>query len=131
MAYDYEVSDVIPARVDMIYDTWLSSGGHSAMTGGKAEIAPEVGGTYEAWDGYITGKNLVLEPGRRIVQSWRTSDFTGTEEDSQIEVLLEPAEGSTKVTIRHSNVPDGNRSYENGGWQSRYFDPMKVYFESL
>ena len=131
MAYDFEVSDVIPARVDMIYDAWLSSEGHSAMTGATATVDPDLGGKYEAWDGYISGTNLKLEPGRRIVQSWRTTEFTQSDEDSQIEVLLEPAEGSTKVIIRHTNVPDGQLSYENGGWQSNYFDPMKVYFEAL
>ncbi len=131
MAYDFEVSDVIPARVDMIYDTWLSSDGHSAMTGATAKVNPGVGGTYQAWDGYISGTNLELEPGRRILQSWRTTEFAEDDGDSQIEVLLEPAEGSTKLTIRHRNVPDGQLGYENGGWQSRYFDPMKDYFETF
>jgi activator of HSP90 ATPase len=131
MAYDFEVSDVIPARVDVVYDTWISSEGHSAMTGAAATVDPHVGGVYEAWDGYISGTNLVLEPGRRIVQSWRTTEFTDDDDDARIEVLLEPAENATKLTIRHTNVPDGHRSYENGGWQSNYFDPMREYFGSL
>jgi activator of HSP90 ATPase len=131
MAYDFEVSDVIPARVDVIFDTWMSSDGHTAMTGSPAKVDPTVGGAYEAWDGYITGTTLVLDPGRRIVQTWRTTEFTEADEDAQIEVLLEPAENATKVTIRHTNVPDGHRSYENGGWQSNYFDPMREYFASL
>ncbi len=128
MAYDFEVSDAIPARVDVIYDAWMSSDGHSAMTGATASLDPRVGGAFEAFDAYISGTTLELEPGRRIVQSWRTSEFDEDDADSQIEVLLEPAEGATKITIRHTNVPDGHRSYENGGWQSNYFDPMKVYF---
>jgi activator of HSP90 ATPase len=131
MAYDFEVSDVIPARVDMIYDTWMSSEGHTAMTGGEAKVDPVLGGAYEAWEGYISGTNLELEPGRRIVQSWRTTEFTEADGDSQIEVLLEPAENATKVTIRHTNVPDGHRGYEEGGWQTHYFDPMKEYFTAL
>jgi activator of HSP90 ATPase len=130
MAYDFEVFDVIPARVDVIYDTWMSSDGHSAMTGGPAKVEAQEGGAFEAWDGYITGTTLVLEPGRRIVQTWRTTEFTETDDDSQIEVLLEPAENATKVTIRHTNVPDGHLGYENGGWQTRYFDPMREYFAS-
>jgi activator of HSP90 ATPase len=131
MAYDFEVSDVLPARIDVVYDAWVSSEAHTAMTGSPAQIDPVVGGEYQAWDGYISGRTLVLEPGRRIVQSWRTTEFTDADEDSQIEVLLEPAESATKVTIRHTNVPDGQRNYEEGGWQSQYFDPMREYFESL
>jgi activator of HSP90 ATPase len=131
MAYDFEVSDVIPARVDVIFDTWMSSDGHTAMTGSPAQVDPAEGGAHQAWDGYITGTTLVLEPGRRIVQTWRTTEFTEDDEDSQIEVLLEPAENATKVTVRHTNVPDGHHNYEDGGWQSNYFDPMREYFASL
>jgi hypothetical protein len=32
------------------------------------------------------------------------------------------------LTLEHSNVPDEHKSYEEGGWQSNYFEPMIVYF---
>ena len=128
MGYDFEVSDVLPATPDEIYAAWMSSDGHGAMTGAEAHVDPRVGGDFDAWDGYITGRTLALEPGRRIVQSWRTSEFDDTHEDSQIEVLLEPVEEGTRITIRHTNVPDGQTGYEEGGWQESYFDPMREYF---
>ena len=128
MGYDFEVSDVLPGTPDEIYRAWLSSDGHAAMTGASAEIDPTVGRAYEAWDGYITGRTLVLEPGRRIVQTWRTSEFAETDPDSEIDVRLEPVDGGTRITIRHRNVPDGQREYEHGGWQENYFDPMRMYF---
>jgi activator of HSP90 ATPase len=81
------------------------------------------------WNGYITGRNLSLERPRRIVQSWRTTKFSATEPDSEIEVLLEPTGGGTRITVRHSNVPDGHTSYRDGGWQRSYFEPMKEYFK--
>jgi activator of HSP90 ATPase len=99
------------------------------MTGGKAaQCSAKPGGAFTVWDGYITGKNLALDPGKRIVQSWRTTKFTAADPDSRIEVILEPASGGTRVTVRHSNVPDGHTSYRDGGWQRSYFDPMKAYF---
>ena len=128
MGYDFEVSDVLPATPDEIYAAWMSSDGHGAMTGAEAHVDPRVGGDFDAWDGYITGRTLALEPGRRIVQSWRTSEFDDTHEDSQIEVLLEPVEEGTRITIRHTNVPDGQTGYEEGGWQESYFNPMREYF---
>ncbi len=129
MGYDFEVSDILPGTPDDICEGWMSSERHSAMTGADAHVDPTVGGAFDAWDGYITGRTLALEPGRRIVQSWRTSEFTDAHEDSQIEVLLEPVgEGTTGVTIRHTNVPDGQLGYEEGGWQESYFDPMREYF---
>jgi activator of HSP90 ATPase len=98
------------------------------MTGAEAHVDPTLGGAFDAWDGYITGRTLALEPSRRIVQSWRTAEFEDSHEDSQIEVLLEPVGEGTRITIRHSNVPDGQLGYEQGGWQESYFDPMRQYF---
>jgi activator of HSP90 ATPase len=129
MSFEFTVSDVIPASSQAIYDSWLDAKSHEGMTGGKAaQCSAKPGGTFTVWDGYITGKNLALDPGKRIVQSWRTTKFTAADPDSQIEVVLEPASGGTRVTVRHSNVPDGHTSYRDGGWQRSYFDPMKAYF---
>jgi activator of HSP90 ATPase len=128
MPYDFELSDVLPMTPQAVYDAWMSSSGHSAMTGAQAQVDPTTGGAFEAWDGYITGRTLVVEPGQRIVQSWRTSEFSEAEGDSQIEVVLEPVDEGTRMTIRHTNVPDGHFSYEQDGWREHYFDPMRRYF---
>ncbi|HEY5110873.1 MAG TPA: SRPBCC domain-containing protein [Acidimicrobiales bacterium] len=128
MAYDFEVVGQIPATPQEIYEAWLSSEGHSAMTGGVAHIDPALGGEFDAWDGYIHGKNLVLEPFTRIVQTWRTSQFTDEHEDSKIEVLLEANGDGTLMTVRHSNVPDDQLGYENGGWEKSYVTPMQQHF---
>jgi activator of HSP90 ATPase len=129
MPFDFFVSDVIPASPQEIYDAWLSSDGHEKITSGKpAQMSAQEGAAFTVWNGYISGRNLKLEPPRRIVQSWRTTKFSAADPDSQIEVLLEPAAGGTRITVRHSNVPDGHTSYRDGGWQRSYFDPMKEYF---
>jgi uncharacterized protein YndB with AHSA1/START domain len=128
MTYDFDVSAVIPATPPQVYAAWLSSSGHAAMTGAGAAVDGTVGGDFEAWDGYITGSTLELDPGRRIVQSWRTSEFPADAADSTIEVTLEPAGAGTLVTIHHSGVPRDQCSYEEGGWQENYFDPMAEYF---
>ena len=75
MSYSYTLSTVIPASPVDIYRAWLDSIAHSEMTGGEAIMSDEVGADVSAWDGYITGRNLELVPGERIVQSWRTAEF--------------------------------------------------------
>jgi activator of HSP90 ATPase len=128
VSFSFTLSDTIPATPRQIYDAWLDSRGHTAMTGSAAEATAIEGASFTAWGGYITGRNLTLEPSRRIVQSWRTTRFTANDPDSRIEVLLEPtAEGST-LTLHHTDVPDGHTGYQNGGWQEHYFEPMKRYF---
>lgn len=99
------------------------------MTGSPASVSAQVGGEFDAWDGYIHGKNLELEPGKRIVQPWRTSEFSANEPDSRIEITLEPIGDHTKLTLRHTELPHHGRQYEQG-WVDAYFEPMKVYFSS-
>jgi activator of HSP90 ATPase len=120
---------LFPATPQEIYTTWLSSEGHSKMTGSPASVSALVGGEFDAWDGYIHGKNLELEPGKRIVQSWRTSEFSADEPDSRIEITLEPIGDQTKLTLKHTGLPPHGRQYEQG-WVEAYFEPMKEYFTS-
>jgi activator of HSP90 ATPase len=128
MAIEFEVSAVFPAPAKNIYDAWLSSEGHARMTGASAKVSDKVGGEFEAWDGYIRGKNLILEPGARIVQSWRTAEFSAEEGDSQIEVTFRKAGTGTRVGIRHTRLPKHGKQYKQG-WIENYFEPMKKYFK--
>jgi len=129
MAIEFVVSAVIPATPQEVYRAWLSSDGHGGMTGSPAKVSDKEGGEFEAWDGYIHGKNLELVPSRRIVQSWRTSEFSQDEPDSRIEITLEPAGKQTKLTLKHTGLPPHGGQYEDG-WVESYFEPMKEYFLS-
>ncbi len=131
MPYTFTLTATIPASPEEIYEAWLDSLGHSEMTGGEANMSDEVGAEVSAWDGYISGRNLELIPAERIVQSWRTTEFADEHEDSVISIVLTEIGGSTLLTLEHSNVPDNQRSYEEGGWQSNYFEPMVAYFTGL
>ena len=130
MPFSFTLTAIIPATPQQIYDAWLDSRGHTKITGSAARAKPVQGATFSAWGGYIKGKNLTLEPGRRIVQSWRTTKFAKQDQDSQIEVLLEAVPEGTLLTLHHTNVPDGHVGYQDGGWQQHYFEPMKQYFSA-
>jgi uncharacterized protein YndB with AHSA1/START domain len=127
--YEYELVHVLPVPPGTVYDAWMSSEGHTAMTGSPAIVDPKIGGAYSAWDGYITGTTLELDEYKRIVQTWRAADFLDDDVDSQIEVVLEPIDDGTVLKLRHSKVPDHNHSYQEGGWQDSYFAPMSDYFQ--
>ena len=126
-----ELTVILPGTPDRIYEAWLDSRGHAAFTGSAATIDPIVGGTHSAWDGYITGKNLALEPGRRIHQTWRTTEFPDDAADSSLELLFEAADGGTRLVLRHTNIPEGQSEQYQGGWRDYYFNPMQEYFASL
>jgi uncharacterized protein YndB with AHSA1/START domain len=127
MTIEFEVTDVIPATPATIYAAWLSSDGHSAMTGSPARASAEVGGAFDAQDGFTQGENLELKQDCRIVQSWRTRDFAQDEEDSRLEVLLEAEGDGTRITIRHSRLPEDGEQYRQG-WVDAYLTPMRAHF---
>ncbi len=119
--------EIFPASPREIYDAWLSSA-HGKMVGSTATVDPRVGGAFTAWDGYIRGTTLELEPYRRIVQAWRTTEFSAASPDSRLELLLEQVEGGTRLTIRHTEIPEGQSASLEQGWIDHYFRPMKEYF---
>jgi len=119
------VPGVTPER---LYRAWLDSAEHGAFTGSEAQIDPQVGGSFTAWDGYIQGTTLELQPYRRILQAWRTSDFPQGSADSRLEVLLEEVEGGVQITLHHSDIPTGQGEEYRQGWEDYYFQPMQAYF---
>ena len=123
-----EVTDVLPVKQKALYEAWLDSGKHSAFTGSKAVIDKRVGGTYTAWDGYICGTTIAVEPFTRIIQTWRTTDFPTDAPDSEIEVIFEEVPQGTKITIVHTGFPEGQGEAYRQGWIDFYFTPMKEYF---
>ncbi len=129
MKNGFKMSAVIPASPAEIYHAWLSTKGHTLMTGSPARVSGKVGGKFTAWDGYISGRTLQLEPDRRIVQGWRTAEFPAEAPDSRLEVLLEKVKGGTRVTFIHAELPAGQAASYKLGWKDFYFKPMKRYFK--
>jgi len=129
MQNGFTISEVIPAKPAEIYGAWLSSEGHSAITGSPAKVDGSVRGEFSAWDGYIFGKTLELTPNQRIVQTWRTTEFPDEAPDSHLEVLLEEVAEGTKITLTHSDMPEDQVDSYRQGWEDFYFKPMKEYFK--
>lgn len=122
------VSALIPASPEAVYEAWLSSEEHGLMTGEEALIEPHVGGSHRAHGDYIEGKTLALDPGKRIVQTWRTLEFPQGSSDSQITVMLAAEGDHTRITIAHTEIPEGQGPRYDSGWREYYFAPMVAYF---
>lgn len=130
MSNGFKMSARLAAQPADVYRAWLDPRTHEAFTGGGvATSSPRIGGAFTAWEGYIRGTYLVLEPGERIVHAWRTTDFPTGAPDSRVEVLLEPARGGTLLTLVHAQIPAGQEADYQAGWTAFYFRPMKKYFQ--
>lgn len=122
----FSLKSFFEAKPEELYNAWLDSEVHSDMTGGKAIVSDNVGGIFSAWDSYISGTNIILEPYKKIVQLWRTTDFESNE-DSVLEITLFEKEGGTELNLTHRNLPESGSDYRTG-WIEYYFNPMKEYF---
>lgn len=127
---EFILEAVFNAPATTIYETWLSSEGHSKMTGGDAKHSNQIGDEFTTWDGYISGKNLELIPGKLIRQSWRTTEFEAGQADSTVEITFTAIEkGKTLVSIKHTGLNDPDIKYKQG-WADFYFTPMEEYFSA-
>ncbi|HTB75621.1 MAG TPA: SRPBCC domain-containing protein [Polyangiaceae bacterium] len=122
---------ILPATPEDLYDAWLSSLGHTAMTGAPATTEARVGSRHTAWNGYISGEHVELEPGRRILQTWRTTEFPETSPDSLLEIVLTEDGDGTRITLIQNGIPDGQGEKYHEGWQDHYFAPMYAYFSAM
>ncbi len=115
------------ASPEEIYDALLDPRKHSEFTGSPATTSAKKGATFTAWEGYITGKNLELVKGKKIVQEWKTTEFPDGYPFSRLELTLTPKKGGTELKMVHSKVPADQVAEYTGGWKSSYWDPLKEY----
>jgi activator of HSP90 ATPase len=71
---------------------------------------------------------LALDPPRRIVQAWRTTEFPDGAADSRLELTFSPSAGGTRLILRHTEIPEGQGISYAQGWIEHYFEPMQAYF---
>ena len=128
MSENLELNAIFPVTARRLYDAWLDSQAHGAFTGGAAHIDAREGGAFTAWDGYISGVTLKLDPPYHIQQSWRTSEFPENAPDSLLDVIIDETSDGTRLTLLHTEIPDGQSGQYAQGWKDFYFEPMRVYF---
>lgn len=103
---------------------------HSEFTGSKATGKAKVGAKFTAWDGYISGRTIELEKGKRIVQEWVTTEWPKDYPPSRLELKFKERDGVTELTMTHSNIPVEQKEELEQGWTDFYWNPMKNYFEN-
>ncbi len=129
MAVSFSIKETFPVKPKTLFQAWLNSEVHAAMTGGEAECSDEINGQFSAWDGYISGTNTSLVLYEKITQRWRTTEFEEEDPDSILELEFLELEEGCQLTLTHSNIPEGQSDYKKG-WIEHYFEPMSEYFSS-
>jgi uncharacterized protein YndB with AHSA1/START domain len=124
-----DLSTHFSIRAEKLYKAWLDPVHHPAMSfGTEAELDPQVGGAHRTGDGYIWGVFEELVPGKKIVMTWRTTDFGEDQPDSRVELTFSDAKEGCVLHLVQTGLPDDQIEEYTSGWQEYYFEPMKRYF---
>jgi uncharacterized protein YndB with AHSA1/START domain len=122
---------IIPkASPKQVYEAYTAPKKHTAFTDSKATGKPVFGGKFTAWDGYIFGKYLELEEGKRVVQEWTTTDWVEGYGPSRFELTFKAVPEGTEICIVHSDVPEEKAEEIARGWIDFYWVPLKEYFKN-
>ena len=111
-----------------VYEALMDSRKHTRFTGAKAKISRKINGKFSAYDGYIEGVHLDLVPGKKIVQSWRGSDWPEGH-FSKATFSLKKVKDGTRLTFAQRGVPDQHYDDIRQGWHDYYWKPMKEMLE--
>ncbi len=109
-----------------VYDLLADSRKRTEVTGRKAAISRQVGGTFSTDNGSVTGVNVDLVPGKRLVQAWRRHDFPEGVY-SMAAITLEPTDrGGTELVLTHRGVPKHLIPETEDYWRQCYWARMKA-----
>jgi uncharacterized protein YndB with AHSA1/START domain len=117
------------ASPEKLFEMYMDSGKHSAATGASAKLSRKVGGAWRAHGGAIGGKNLLIVPGRQIVQAWRATHWKKGEQSILI-LTFEKAPGGSLVDLVHVGVPQHDQKGVRTGWPKFYWKTWKKYLTS-
>ena len=114
-----------------VYELLMDSEKHTKFSGAKATISREIGGSFTAYDGALSGTILELVPDSKIVKSWQGSDEGWVEGHySTATFTLEAIDGGTHLTFVQTGVPEASFEQISQGWQTYYWAKMRDFLES-
>jgi uncharacterized protein YndB with AHSA1/START domain len=117
------------ASPESVYECLADSRKHTALTGRKAVISTKVGGPFSTNEEDVTGINVDLVPGRRIVQAWRHRRFPEGI-FSMAAVTLKPTpDGGTELVLTHRGVPKDLIPETEQAWREQVWSRIKSYLE--
>jgi uncharacterized protein YndB with AHSA1/START domain len=112
-----------------VYDLLADSDKHTAVTGRKATISTTVGGAFSTCGNDVTGINVDLVPGRRIVQAWRHRKFPEGIFSMATVTLTPTPDGGTELVLTHRGVPKELIPETERSWREEYWARMKAHLE--
>ena len=117
------------AAPSTIYELLADSKKHTAVTGKKATISPKIGGPFTTSGNDVSGVNVDLVPGRRIVQAWRHRSFPEGIFSMAAVTLTPTPDGGTELVLTHRGVPKHLIPETEQNWRDQYWSRIKTWID--
>lgn len=113
-----------------IYTILTDERRHSSFTGDFVHIKDSEDEPFSLYDGLVTGKNIILEKGKKIVWSfmfhrpgWPDHHF------SEAALIFTDINNECQVELFHTAIPEAFCKELEVFWQENYWEPLKYYLE--
>jgi activator of HSP90 ATPase len=108
-----------------LFTTFLDSKKHTALTGAPAKIGKKAGAAFTAFGGQLSGRTLLVVPGRLIVQSWRSKGWKASDPHSILILEFTKTKAGARIDLVHVGVPQHDRRGVSNGWKKYYWAPWR------
>jgi len=114
----------LPSAPSYVYQALVDTKKFAELTGAPATGDGSEGASFSAFGGHVTGRNVELLPGKRVVQAWRAKTWPeGLYSIARFE--LEAEGKGTKLVFDHDGFPEAMKKHLSDGWQANYWDNLK------
>jgi activator of HSP90 ATPase len=103
----------------------------SLLTAANAQatvISLQVGGAVALFGGYVTGRQLQMVPGVRLVQAWRAGSW-GPSEFSIVRFELQAQGSDCHLTFDQRGFPESQAASLAYGWRVHYWEPLAKFLQ--
>ena len=114
------------ATPETLYAIYMDPRKHAKAIGSKVRLVPKEGGRFSAF-GMLEGRFLLLEKGKRIVQTWRGMHWKKSDPDSILILTFKKTPGGAEIMLVHAQVPEHDYKGIQQGWPTHYWRPWKKY----
>src|SRR5688500_1888077 len=90
-----------------LFDIFINARKHSEILGGAdVKITEKEGAPFSSLNGLLTGRNLMIVPGRMIVQSWKGDVWKKGDLHSVLILTFTAVDKGCQIYMVHANTPD-------------------------
>lgn len=113
-----------------VFTALLNAAQHSKITETTCTIEPSEKSHFNLLNGKVKGKIIELFPYKRMLISWRHTEFESTDKDCLVEFVFVYKDENTLLTITHSQIPDEWSDRIKEIWKKSYFKNLKTLFNN-